>query len=160
MAEMAMLWALADAAARDGDHERAKALYERGAGLGDSACWVGLGFMFDTGQGVEVDKERALQCYRAAWRSRDPAAANNIAVLYREKGDRRAMFRWFKRAAEQGDDGAYLDLAKCYREGVGVRKSLDEALRCLARVMAGSCVSEAERDEARELLAQLRPRAV
>lgn len=119
MAEMEMLWRLAGSAVEAGDFARALDLYERGAALGDAACCTGLGYMFDTGQGVEADKRRAMQCYKAAWRSRDVAAANNIAILYREGGDRRAMFRWFKRAAEHGDDGAYLELAKCYRDGVG-----------------------------------------
>ncbi len=160
MAEMDMLWRLADAAVEMGNFSRAKDLYEHGAALGDSACWIGLGYMFDVGQGVEVDKQKAMRCYKAGWRSRDAVAANNIAVLYREKGDRRAMFRWFKRAAEHGDDGAYLELAKCYLEGVGVRRSLDSAVWCLARVMAGSCASQIEREEAEELLAGFRPRSI
>ena len=155
-----MLWCLADAALENEDFARARELWERGASLGDPACWVGLGFMFDTGQGVEVDKEKALRCYRAAWRQRNASAANNIAGLYRQMGNRRAMFRWLRRAAEHGDDGANLDLSRCYLNGVGVRRSLDEAVRCLARVMAGGCVSEAERDEARELLKGLRPRGL
>lgn len=155
-----MLWRLADAALEAEDFVRAKELLERGASLGDAACWVGLGVMYDTGQGLQIDKAEAMRRYRAAWRYRDPSAANNIAMLYREKGNRRAMFSWLKRAAEQGDDGAYLELAKCYLNGIGVRRSLDEAVRCIARVMSGSCVSEAEREEAGELLAALRPRAI
>jgi TPR repeat protein len=160
MAETEMLWRLAASATEAGDFARAKSLYERGAALGDALCWVGLGYMFDVGQGVDADKHRAMRCYRAAWRSRDAAAANNIAVLYREMGDRRATFRWFKRAAEHGDDGAYLELAKCYRDGVGVRRSLDEALRCLSKVMTGTCASEADREEAQEMLEGFRPRSI
>lgn len=160
MAEMELLWRLADTAIEAGDFTRAIDLYERGAALGDAACWTGLGYMFDTGQGVEPDKRRAMKCYQAAWRRQDVAAANNIAILYRESGNRRAMFRWFRRAAEYGDDGAYLELAKCYRDGVGVRRSRDHAVRCLSKVIAGSCTSEAEREDAQQLLADFRPRPI
>jgi len=160
MAETEMLWRFADAALEAGDFGRARELWERGAALGDPHCWVGLGFMFDVGQGVEIDKDRAMHCYMAAWRSRNAVAANNIAVLYREKGDRWAMFRWFKRAAEQGDVGAYLEMAKCYRDGIGVAKSHDEAVRCLARAMSGTGLTEGEREEAGELLASARPRTI
>ncbi len=160
MAETELLWRLADTALQAGDFERARDIWERGAGLGDPECWVGLGVMFDVGQGVEVDKHRAMRCYKTAWRSRNLSAANNIAVLYREWGNKRAMFQWFERAARHGDDEAYLELAKCYRDGLGVRKSLPNAVRCLAKVTAGSDVSEAGRDEAAEMLASFQPRAI
>ena len=155
-----MLWRLAYAASEAGDFSRARELYVRGAALDDAGCWVGLGYMFDIGQGVEPNKRLAMRCYRAAWRKRDPAAANNIAILYREVGDRRAMFQWFKRAAESGDGGAYLELAKCYRDGVGTRKSLESAVRCSASVLARAGASEAEREEAEELIASFRPRSI
>lgn len=160
MAEMELLWRFADAADTAGDFVRAHLLYERGAALGDALCLLGLGYMLDIGRGVEQDKLGAMRCYKAAWRAREVAAANNIAILYRERGDRRAMFRWFSKAAEQGDDGACLELAKCYRAGVGVRRSLPDAVRCLAKVVAGSNVSEAERVEAQEMLAAFRPRQI
>lgn len=157
---MEMLWRLADAASEAGDFNYARDLYERGAALGDPACWHALGFMFDVGQGVEADRDRAMRCYKAAWRSRYAVAANNIAVLYREKGDRRAAFRWFERAAEAGDHGAYLEMAKCYQHGAGTRKSPDAAVRCLARVAGGMSVSEAEREEAEALLATFQPQPI
>jgi uncharacterized protein len=161
MAETEMLWRLANAAIEAGDFARAKAIYERGAALGDADCWQGLGYMFDVGQGMEADKQQAMRGYRAAWRlGRNAAAANNIAALYRDAGDRRAMFRWFKRASEQGNDGVCLELAKCYRDGVGVRRSLGDALRCLSRVMSGPCASEAEREEAQAMLASFQPQIV
>ncbi len=128
--------------------------------MGDAGCWVGLGYMFDVGQGIEVDKTRAMRCYKTAWRSRDAAAANNIAVLYRETGNWRAMFRWLTKAAESGGGDAFLELAKCYRDGVGVRRSVDNALRCLAKVMAGSNTSDEERTEAEAMLQAFRPHAV
>ena len=160
MAEMEMLWRLADAAAEAGDFERARVLYERGAALGDPACWAALGYMFDIGQGAEPDKQKAMRFYRVAWRRKNIMAANTIAVLYRERGGRRAMFRWFLRAAEHGDDGAYLELAKCYRDGFGVHRSLTDVVKCASKVLAGQCASDFDREEAQNMLEAYRPRSV
>ncbi|HEV2188340.1 MAG TPA: hypothetical protein VGR70_14115 [Stellaceae bacterium] len=143
-----------DAAEDAGDFKTARASFERGAALGDPYCWSRLGLMFDNGVGCDVDKVMAMRCYRRAWRFRDVVAASNIAVLYREAGNQRAMFQWFKRAVEAGDDGAFIELAKCYVSGVGTRRSSAEAEKCLDRALEGS-LSEAEREEAEQLLAVL-----
>jgi hypothetical protein len=54
-----------------------------------------LANIYDLGVGVSVDKAEAMRLYRRAWRKRSSVAANNIAILYREHDNRRAMFRWF-----------------------------------------------------------------
>jgi TPR repeat protein len=102
---------------------------------------------------------RAMQLYRRAWRKSCPGAANNIAILCRERGNRRAMFQWFKREADAGDGSAHLDLAKCYLAGTGVRKSVQTALRCLATAISSEYITEAEREEAQAIMETLRPRA-
>jgi TPR repeat protein len=153
------LYRIADAAEEAGNHEFALQSYERGAALGDAFCVFRLAHMYDVGGlGVEPDKVRAMELYRRAWRKRCPGAANNIAILYRERGNPRAMFQWFKREAEQGDGSAHLDLAKCYLEGIGVRKCAQTALRCLATAIASEYISEFEREEAQTIMETLRSR--
>ena len=98
-----------------------------------------------------------MRCYRLAWLSRNPAAANNIAVLYRERGDDRGMLRWYKKAAAEGDGGSHLAVAKCYLRGLGVRANTQAGLRSLAAAVASDLISEAEREEAQGLLDNLRP---
>lgn len=155
------LFRIGDAAQQAGDHAHARRSFEQGAALGDVCCLLRLAYMFDIGLGVEADRAFAMRCYLRAWRrGHSEIAANNMAVLYREAGDRRAMFRWFKRAAEHGDDGAQLDVAKCYLDGVGVRKSVPEGMRRLAAAASGANICEAEREEALALLATFRPRLV
>lgn len=155
------LYRIADAAEEAGNHEFARQSYARGAALGDSFCVFRLAHMYDVGElGVAPDKDRAMQLYRRAWRMGCPGAANNIAILYRERGNRTAMFHWFKREAEEGDGSAHLDLAKCYLEGTGVRKCIQTALRCLATAIASEYISELEREEAEAIMETLRPRVV
>ena len=158
MADTDALLRIAFAAAEEGDFERARVCYERGAELGDGMCFQALGYMYDVGEGVAVDKVMALKLYRAAWRRGDHAAAFNIAIIYRKRGQMRTMFRWFERVARAGDGSAQLEMAKCYLRGIGVRKDIQAALRCLAVARTSDYISEHERDEAQTLLRALRPR--
>jgi uncharacterized protein len=157
------LFRIADAAEEAGNYDLARQSFERGAALGDPSCLMRLAYMHDVGGlGVAADKRQAMQLYRSAWRRGCPGAANNIAILYREQGNHRAMFQWFKREADAGDGGAYLDLAKCYLAGTGIRKDAQAALRCLATAVGSGLedITEAEREEAQALMDTLRPRAV
>ena len=79
-------------------------------------------------------------------------AANNIAILYREQGNLRAMVRWYKRAIERGDEDARVALAKSYLNGDGVRKSVSAAALQLRLALKAHFISEAGREEAARLL--------
>jgi TPR repeat protein len=155
------LFRIGDAAEDAGDYERARQAFEKGAALGDVSCLNRLAYLFDVGIGVEVDKAFAMRCYQRAWRrGRCYVAANNIAVLYRESGNLKAMFQWFERAAEQGDEDALVELAKCYLDGLGVRRSIDQALRRLAAAASKPNLFEASREEVGALLAEFRPKVI
>ena len=165
MATMALvntdaLLRLAWAAGERGDLESARRYYEQGAVLGDPQCLQALGYMYDVGEGVTEDKAQAMNLYRKAWRLGSHAAATNIAILYREQGKPRLMFRWFERVAKAGDGSAHLDMARCYLNGVGVRKNLQAALRCLAVANSSFYISEFEREGAQALLDTLSIRMV
>jgi len=113
----------------------------------------------DVGAGVEVDKAKAMRLYRQAWKqSRETVAATNIAILYREQAKLTAMFGWWKRAADAGDGSAYLEMAKCYLEGHGVKKDIQSALRCLSAAVASEDIFAEDQEEAERLLDTLRPR--
>ena len=155
-----VLYRIACAAEEAGNYELARKSYERASALGDADALMAQAYMYDVGLGDVVDKMRAMQLYRRAWRKGCPGAATNIANLYREQGNHRAMFQWFKRQAETGDGGAHLDLAKCYLRGTGVRRCVQMALRCLAVATMSESISEAERDEAQALMETLRPRSI
>jgi TPR repeat protein len=155
-----LLFFKGDAAQDAGDFATARQAFERGAALDDPICWVRLGLMFHDGIGCDADKRKAMQCYRKAWRARDQVAANNIAILYREAGNRRAMFRWFERGAAVGDGDALVELAKCFINGIGVRRNLSIALRYINQAIRSENITEAGREEAEELLAGLRPRSI
>ncbi len=147
-------------AAEAGNFEHARRCYETGAALGDAMCLQALGYMYDVGEGVAADKALAMKLYRKAWKRGDHAAATNIAVLYREIGNKRMMFRWYQRVAYAGDGSAQLEMARCYVSGTGVRKDVTAALRCLAAANASDYITEYEREEAQAMISALKPRPV
>ena len=156
------LFRIGDAAEEAGDHEHARRSFEKGAALGDVYCLMRLAYMFDVGVGVEIDKTFAMRCYQRAWR-REPNsnAANNIAILYREVGNHRAMFKWFERAAAQGDPDAFVDLAECHLRGLGVPRSVAQGMRCLSMALSRiDDLFEAAREKAEAMSAELRPKVV
>lgn len=161
MVETDALANIGHAAEERGDYALAREAFERGAEFGDEICLNRLADMFDEGRGIPADKERAMRLYRQSWRRhRSTTATNNLAVLYREKGNHRAMFRWFRRGAAEGDGSQLFQMAKCYLDGRGVQKSEQEALRCLARAIASDRIFECDREEAVALLETMRPRAI
>lgn len=160
MPDTEALFRIAYDAAEAGNFEHARRCYESGAALCDATCLQALGYMYDVGEGVAVDKALAMKLYRKAWKHGSHAAASNIAILYREMGNNRTMFRWYQRVAHAGDGSAQLEMAKCYLRGRGVRRDLQAALRCLAAAERSIYISEYERELAQRLLRRLRPRLV
>lgn len=159
MLDTSVLFRIGDAAEEAGNLAHAFKSFERGAALGDADCLCRLAYLFDTGTGVEADKATAMRLYQLAWRKdRNVAAGSNIAILYRERQDWRAMFRWFQRVAETGDGSSQLDMAKCYLRGRGIKRDVQAALRCLAAAESSVFISEYERDFARRLLRKIRIR--
>lgn len=160
MVDTEALFRIGDAAQEAGNFEHARQTFERGAALGDAECLCRLAYMFDVGSGVEADKAEAMRLYQRAWRRGSTTAGMNIAILYRERQNSRAMFRWWKRVAETGDGSAQFEMAKCYLSGSGVRRDAQAALRCLAAAVQSPYIAEEEREEAHDLLDTLRPRQV
>lgn len=150
------LFVTGDAAEEAGEFGVARFFFQQGSALGCDNCLGRLAHLYDVGIGVEIDKAFAMRCYRKAWRLGGKFIyANNIAILYREQGDLKAMVRWYKRAIERGDEDARVQLAKCYLHGIGVRKSVSAAalhLRIAIKAEVYYDITEAGREEAESLL--------
>jgi hypothetical protein len=160
MLETAALLRIACDAAEAGNFDHARQCYETGAALGDAVCLHNLGYMYDVGEGVTADKAMAMGLYQKAWRRGGHVSGTNIAILYREMGKKRQMFRWYERVARAGDGSAQLEMAKCFLGGTGVRMDIMAALRCLAVANASDDLTECERNEVQLLLAELKPEIV
>jgi uncharacterized protein len=131
-------------------------LFRAQAEGGNKGAYLNLGYFYDVGLGTRKSRSEALRWYRRAYRAGDSAAASNIATVYRDEGRHRQAFEWLKRAASMRDGDAELELAKCYLAGRGVAAHRGRAISALNRALASRSITEASREDARELLNQLK----
>src|SRR5437660_2876173 len=80
----------------------------------------------DASDEENTDGEVALLRHRAE--AGDSGAQYEIGLDAEQNGDYREAFKWFQLAAEQGVNGAQVDLAYLYGTGFGTRKDLEQAV--------------------------------
>jgi TPR repeat protein len=135
-----------------GELRKAFHLFLAAAKEGDPSSQMNVGVFYSDGLGVKSNDARALSWYRRAYAhggANAAAAANNIGILYRDRGNiDRALF-WLSRAVSLGNDGSGLEIAKIH---LGRGKDIKRGLKYLERLAKSRSVSEATEDEARELL--------
>jgi uncharacterized protein len=127
---------------------RAARWIRQAAEHGSGPAQNNLGILLGNGNGVRKNVEEALSWLRKAFRAGDPCAGQNIAITHRENGDLKAAVRWFRKAAEEGDGDALIQLGVHYYWGRGVRKNPRAALQCFRIATKAKNISELGRDDA------------
>jgi uncharacterized protein len=122
--------------------------FRRAAEHGSGSAQNNLGVLLGNGNGVRKNVGEALLWLRKAHRAGDPCAAQNIAVTYRENGDLKTAFKWFRRAAGAGDGDALIQLGIHYYWGKGVRNNPRAAIRCFRAATKVKNISGMGRDDA------------
>jgi TPR repeat protein len=119
---------------------------------GDLGAQLNIGYFYDYGLGTKKDSDEALRWYRRAHRRGHSSATLNIGTVYRDRGDTKRALQWFERALARGNDGSALDIGKVHlAEG-----NLKVAAQYFERVRKSQNVSEDTRNDASELLKQIR----
>jgi TPR repeat protein len=94
---------------------------------------VGLGFLYELGQGVEVDEAEAVRLYQAAYDAGDRGAAPaNLAYVY-DNGigvaeDDAIAARYYQEASDAGISWAMTSLGWFYENGMGVEEDYARAV--------------------------------
>ena len=114
------------AAYNNGDYIRAMQLWRPLAEHGDANAQLQMGYMYDTGQGVEQNHATAAGWYRQAADQGNAWAQSNLAALY-EAGlgmpvDKAGALVWYRKAAEQGNPTAQASVGRMYQYGIGAPK--------------------------------------
>ncbi len=122
--------------------------FRRAAEHGCGPAQNNLGILLSNGNGLRKNVDEALSWLRKAFRAGNSCAAQNIAITYRENGDLKTAFKWFRRAAEAGDGDALIQLGIHYYWGKGVRKNPRAAVRCFRAATTVKNVSGMGRDDA------------
>jgi tetratricopeptide (TPR) repeat protein len=79
----------------------------------------------------------------------------NVAILYRDMGNHRRAFKWWRKAAAAGDGDAWVDIGYCLQYGIGVRPSASEARHAFEKAIQADLITEYGQEEARYHLALL-----
>jgi hypothetical protein len=100
---------------------------------GDTEAQLLLGWMFDTGKGIEPDSSEAFRWWMKAAEKGLAVAQYNVAVMYAsgqgvDKNYTHAV-DWYRKAAAQGWPAAYANLGWLYNSGRGVPLDKEEAQR-------------------------------
>jgi localization factor PodJL len=132
---------------------------ERAANQGLAPAQYRLGSLYEKGQGVKKDLEKARTLYLAAADKGNAKAVHNLAVLYAEgidgKPDYRTAAQWFRKAAERGVADSQYNLGILYARGIGVDQNLAESYKWFSLAAAqGDQDSAKKRDDVSSRLDQ------
>ncbi len=98
----------------------------------DKQALFDLALMYDDGDGVEEDNDKAIALYIKAANKGHVKAMNNLALMYDEgdgvEEDNEEAVKWYTKAAEQGYATAQYNLGMMYDEGEGVKRDDEKAI--------------------------------
>jgi len=144
-AEASVLYLRALEAEGRGDNvqnlQEAAQLYERAARLGYIQAYTSLGYLYQTGAGVQSDTARAFDLYKRAAEGGHAEGAFQLAIAYingigttRELSSARI---WMRRAADSAHQHAQFALGEMFREGHGGNVNKFTARRYFDRASKG-----------------------
>jgi TPR repeat protein len=125
------------------------------AQLGNILSQLALGNFYANGTGVPKSFEDAAQWYRKAYRNGVSAAAINLSIELRDRGNIRGAIDWLKRAADMKDGEAVLQLARMYLVMPRGKKKAIDLLRKTQTLKRYAEISEQSQEDAAGLLSSL-----
>jgi len=116
--------------------KKAAKIYRRAVELGDVQAMRHLGFSYECGSGVKLDRKKAMQLCRMAADRGDAVAQCNLGILLYSEEKFEEMFRYYALAADQGYTDGEICLGICYRDGDGTEVDLGKARYWFERAAA------------------------
>jgi len=112
-----------------------------------------VGYFYHDGVGVKRNRDAALYWYEKSSRHGDDSSANNIGVILRDRGKLREAIAWFRKAVKLGSPDSNLNIAHIYLRN---EPNLEKAVKYLRLTCRARTATRGSREEARNLLNQLR----
>lgn len=117
--------------------KKAAKIYKRAVELGDAEAASRLAVLYAAGDGVKLDKNKALQLWRTAADRGYAHAQAKLAEFLEDNGSpHEETFRLLELAAKQRITQAEYNVGERYVTGRGVTQDLEEAKRWFARAAA------------------------
>jgi len=109
------------------DLEQAAVWYDKAAAQGSVEANNALGDLFARDDFENKDLNKAAEYYQQAIAQGDTAAQYSLSAIHFELGNNELALHYLLMAANQGMVEAQMQAARCYKEGVGAEKNMEEA---------------------------------
>ncbi len=113
----------------DGDYEGAFKYLSKAAELEEAAAHYKLGYIYENGEGVEKDDEKAVYHWEVAAMGGHPQARYNLAAIEEEKDNIERAVKHYIIAANIGEEDSMKELWKQYSLGNITKEELETTLR-------------------------------
>jgi len=112
------------------DYTKALELCHRAAKLGYAEAYTSIGYSYDIGRGVEVDKKKAIHYYELAAMGGEPGARHNLGRKEVKEADNaeRALRHWMI-AVRGGYSDSLKGIQVLYEKGYAAKEDYTQALQ-------------------------------
>jgi uncharacterized protein len=123
-------------ALQTGHQQEALKRFQKLAEAGSATAWMNLGWMHQSGSGVQRDLLQAQQCYERAMRAGSVMAEHYLASVHRQKGDLVQALRHYESAARAGCLPSLYWAGTMHLKGEGTPRDAQMAFRYLTEASA------------------------
>ena len=128
------------------DYAKALELYHRAGELGLSKAYGSIGYSYENGRGVEVDKKKAVYYYELAAIMGNAIARYNLGVYEESKGNWDRALKHFMIAVSGGHGPSLKEIQRLYTNGHVTKDDYTNALRSYQEYLGE--IKSRQRDEA------------
>jgi len=111
------------------DYTKALELSHRAGKLGHANAYNNIGASYSNGEGVEVDKGKAVQYYKQAAMKGDAMARYNLGLLEESEGNTNRALKHYLIAARSGFSDSLKNIQQLYKSGQATKEEYTKALR-------------------------------
>ena len=128
------------------DYTKALELYHRAAELGYATAYNSIAYAYDFGQGVEIDKKKAVNYYELAANGGNEIARYNLGINEQEAGNIDRAMKHHMIAVRDGYTISLEQIKLMYSNGHATKEDYTKALK-LYQAYLGE-IRSSQRDEA------------
>ena len=111
------------------DYEKALEFWHRAVELGYSPAYVSIGYAYEHGRGVEIDKKKSIYYYELAAMGGDVEARYNLGIMEENAGNMNIALRHYIIAVEGGYADSLKEIQDLYTKGYTTKEDYMKALQ-------------------------------
>jgi len=128
------------------DHTKALELWHRAGVLGYADAYLNIGYAYQFGRGVEVDKKKAKHYWELAAIGGNIVARHNLGFMEMEAGNMDRVVRHYMIATRGGYSNSLNNIKELYSEGDATKEDYMKALKLYQEYLGE--IKNPQRDEA------------